>query len=50
MSLREASAELANDVTDKEAEQLLSVVSAFLGEPVPDDWRTLCSCLIISFV
>ena len=50
MSLCECSAELANNVTDKEAEQLLAVVSALLGEPVPDDWRTLCPCLIASIV
>ena len=46
ISLLECSAELANDVTDKEAEQLLAVVSALLGEPIPDDWRALCPHLI----
>lgn len=40
MSLKEASQELANTLSDDDA--LLTVVSSFLQEPVPSDWRTAC--------
>jgi hypothetical protein len=47
MSLRESSEELACDLAESEAEPLLAIVSAFLGEPVPVDWRALC--IFLSF-
>jgi len=43
MSLKEAANELADTLDDSDT--LLLIVSALLGEPVPEDWRTCCAML-----